>query len=115
MSDFFAPFRSLPQTFIDLGALVPVTLSRAQAGTFDPKALGKPSEGTRTALSGHGVLSTRRTVSQSGALIMNTITKLTVEPKIGDRLTIGGTEYEVKTVSVIAPDGTPIMFEAVLS
>ena len=115
MSDFFAPFRALPQTFVELGALVPVTLSRAQAGTFDPKALGKPSQGTRTAHGGHGVLSTRKTVAQSGALVMTTIAKLTVEAKIGDRLLIGGAEYEVKAVNVIAPDGTPILWEAILS
>jgi len=113
---FFEPFRQLPQTFIEMGALVPVTLSRAQAGTFDPKALGKPSQGTRAALSGHGALSMRKTVAESGALVMTTIAKLTIEPKIGDRLLIGSNEYEVKEVSEIAPDGgQPIMWEAVLS
>ena len=114
MSGFYDPFKALPGLLVAMGALVPVTLTRMNAGAFDPKALGG-TPGTVTTIEGHGVLSTRKTVNQDGEVIVSTTAKLTVAPIIGDKLTLNGQTFDITGVSVIAPDGEGIMWEAFIS
>lgn len=112
MSDFYSPFRALPQAFIDLGALVPITLTR-DSGTFNPATMNKTN--STSIIAGHGVLSVRKTRADDGSIKTTMVAKLTVEPLIGDKLNIGSKIYTIDETTTVAPDGNSIMFEATVS
>lgn len=114
MSGFYEPFRAIPALFVEAGALVSATLTRTSAGGFDPATL-KPAANSTTTIDGHGILETVKTKASDGSLVRTLIAHLNIEAQVGDTLTLGGKTYNVREVSLTAPDGVMIMCEATLS
>lgn len=114
MTDFYAKFRALPQRFVDMGALVPITLTRSTA-SFDPKLMRKTGNATET-ITGKGFLPKPvETTDANGAIVLTATAKLTVEPKIGDTLVIEDQEHKVIGVAAMMPDGKAFFWTAILS
>lgn len=109
---FYAPFSQIVQEFVNVGALVSITIIR-RTGAFNPRTA--TTDTTDEMLTGFGVVSVLKTRASDGTIKSTNVAKMTIEPKIGDTLRIGPMTYTIDEVSTIAPDGNAIFYEAIVS
>lgn len=110
---FYSELGEISEQLIAEGLFVPLQLVRSTGSTGNAKSLGLVSTGSTT-IDAFGNLDTVKTENDRGELVITTVATVTVEPKIGDRLTINGKSFTVKSVSVEAPDGNALVYEAVV-
>lgn len=91
--------------------LVPAKLIRVEGG-HDPRT--DRSTRHEFEIECRAVLGSRKTRTDNGLLVMQTIATLTAAPKEGDKLQIGPSTYTVTSVEERAPDGIAINWTAVL-
>lgn len=87
---------------------VAATITRVQAGAYDPRAR-KPAVGSTSTIPCRAVASARTVKSQDG--VRSTLIEIVMnaEPKIADKITIGSATYTVDRVTTISPDGGPAL------
>jgi len=110
---FFSDMGDLAAEFFASDMFADATLTRqGGTGSHDPITGAVAALGSST-VACRAVAELITTKAQSGALVSHTRLTLSVEPKEGDKLTLGGKTYIVGEVSMEAPDGNPLVYYAV--
>lgn len=93
----------------------PMTLTRAIAGTFDP-VTGGMTGGSLQAFTVYGITKSYKLsdVNAANSLILSgdkqAIIEATVEPLVGNALTVMGEVWQVISVNELSPQGVALMY-----
>lgn len=85
------------------------TITRA-VSTYDPRTLGAAK--APVTIPCRAVLGTRKGWASNGVMVSATVVTTNKEVKTGDKLTLRGVTYVIDQVSIEAPDGVPLAWEA---
>lgn len=113
----FDDFRGLTAELFDAFDLPVATITRTTEGerTKADKAAGRKGLPTIATLTGRGVLAKRNLKLENGTIVSQSIAKLSVAAKRGDKLKLGNFEGDVIETEEVAPDGgAPFIVIAVL-
>lgn len=81
-------------------------------GNFD--AMAGKKDRTNQVVPCLAVMSIRRVAATNGVIVTQSVITMNVAPKTGDKVKLGPNTYTVETFEVIAPDGNPILWKAVV-
>lgn len=113
----FDDFRGLTAELFDAFDLPVATITRKSeaAQSNANRAAGRKGVVTIATLTGRGVLAKRNLKLENGTIVSQSIAKLSVAAKRGDRLKLGNFEGDILGTEEVAPDGgSPFIVIAVL-